>query len=114
MSFEWMVNIPNAKSIAVASVAEGPLSGNTIVAIQTSNCDPLQLASGIQKAIELRNTRETYESERHLLAGSNIMVYKLRGPNCSIVQNHTRVLYHGDANRLSGLPEAIEKAYRNS
>lgn len=111
MKFNWTVKVPAAYSLAVASVSDGSLDHSTIVAFQSSDCDQKGLANAIREVIAMRNDPEQYMQEKAIDAGSGVMVYKLVGMNCSIVQNHVRVLYHGPCDRLEGLPEAIEKAY---
>lgn len=114
MKLHWLVSIPNGNSIAVASVAEGVLSENSAFSFQSSSCDALSQADALRQVIEARNDQERYFQAFSMPAGTNIVVHKLDGPNCSIIQNNTRVLYVGATDRLNGLPEAIEQAQANS
>lgn len=106
---KWIVEA--GRDLLVASVEKGPIQDNSAFSFQVTNARVVDIANGIEKLILMRGDPDEYICETSINCG-NVSLYKFSGPNCSIVVNNCRVVYHGDIDRLRGLPSAIRKSYK--
>jgi hypothetical protein len=105
---QWLVEART--HLFVASIQKGSVTANSALSFQIVNADCLAIANAIDKVKRMRDSPEEYLNTVNINCG-NVDLYKFSGPTCSIVVNHCRVVYHGDIDRLNGLPDKIRKSY---